>query len=135
VIELWYSRFVILCSSPVCCEHLACHVFLCAMCSPVYCLAPPFLLSDYCLICSTCLSCYPPFVCCLFSLPVFCLFIIWIYFCSYLINLLILHTCILASLWTQPWQFPNVCVWYLSAVTVLAHLVRFPEMRYGFVLF
>jgi len=30
--------------------------FLCAMCSPVYCLAPPILLSDYWLICPTYLA-------------------------------------------------------------------------------
>jgi len=29
------------------CLHMACHVFPCAMCSPVDCLAPPILLSDY----------------------------------------------------------------------------------------
>jgi len=84
-------RFVMFWCFRVCCEHMACHVFpcaaqSCAMCSPVYCLAPPILLSEFWLICPTWLARHPPLFVTLFNLVVVVLFLFItfdVYSCSY----------------------------------------------------
>jgi len=69
-----------LCFSSVYREHMAVLCFFCVLCSPVYCLTPLLLLSDYWLICPTCPVRYPSLFVPLFSLPVFvvqCWFVVY----------------------------------------------------------
>jgi len=84
-----------LCSSSVIVSTWLVMCFPCAMCSPVNCLAPPILLSDYWLICPTCPARYHPLFVPLFSLPVFgalCWFVANVSQC-----LLVLHEVVMAK--------------------------------------
>jgi len=80
------------------------HVFPCAMCAPVDCLALPILFPDYWFICPTC----PPFLRTLFALPIYSPCV-----CS------LVHSWMYTVFWSRV-QGP-LCTWVLALFSTTIH--------------